>query len=61
MIIAQNINNLIEYLCLDVLSYSIPSLITKNQLNVNQSVLCGADIMNELVKRELEEYFQIDK
>lgn len=56
----KNVNNLIEYLCLDILSYSVPSLIAKNQLNASQAVQWGADVMNELIKRELEEYFQID-
>lgn len=56
----SNVNNLIEYLCFDILSYSVPSLIAKNQLNVNQTVQCGTNVMNELIKRELEECFQID-
>lgn len=56
----SNVNNLIEYLCLDVLSHSVPSLIAENQLNANQAVLWGTDVMNELIKRELEKYFKID-
>lgn len=56
----SNVNNLIEYLCLDVLAHSVPNLIAKNQLNANQAVLWGTDVMNELIKRELEKYFKID-
>lgn len=56
----SNVNNLIEYLCFDILSYSVPSLIVKSQLNTNQAVQWGKDVMNELIKKELEEYFQID-
>lgn len=53
-------NNLIEYLCFDILSYSVPNLIEKNQLNVNQAVQWGTDVMNELIKKELEDYFLVD-
>ena len=45
-------NNLIEYLCFDILSYSVTNLIEKNQLNVNQAVQWGTDVMNELIKKK---------
>lgn len=56
----SNVKNLIEYFCFDILSYSVPKLIVKNQLNVNQAAQWGTNVMNELIKKELENYFQID-
>lgn len=50
----------LEYLCLDVLYHSIPSLIAKNRLNVDQAVQWYTDVMNELLEKELKNYFQID-